>query len=714
MRNATHLLAAWPRCVLLLVLLVLAGSGRGWAQGCQLVPVPLAERVQEATLVVEAQVSRQQAEELRPGRIVTRSALTVFKVFKGQLPAGGLDLLTPGGRLGLRYEVVSGLGAPAVGTQGIFLLEPDPDYPGERRLAAGPQGLLAYDLPARTAADPFARYPAIAGSLYPTLAALTGQPARAVQPNAALLAAEARAAQPAARQLAATPVVGSLSPATVTAGTSTSNRSSSGGVLTINGSGFNAVQGTGYVAFRSADNPGTTTQPLASDYLAWSDTQIQVRVPTAGASGGAAGTGPVTVVNSDGNAAASGSSLAVTYALSNVASAFPTNTQQTYSVQLVGVGEAGNPTGYVLHYTASTAAGTAVPAAARTAFATALTTWRCQAGANRTLGDDASPTAASSDNVNLISFGTLSTGVLGVTRSYYTGCATSADASATTWELVETDYTFSSTANWYYGPDAPGSGQYDFQSVALHELGHGIQLSHIISSTGVMNYAIGAGQTRRTLDSSTDLAAASSETGYSTGASAHCNANRTYTTSSCPLPVELVAFAARYAPGQGTLLSWTTASEQDAASFAVESQEAGTGRWEEIARQPAAGSSATARHYRALDARPLAGLRYYRLRQADLDGTLAYSAVVAVQEAPEALAAYPNPAAGLVHLSGPLAPGATARVCLRDALGRTVRQASGPAGQAAFDLPLAGLPAGLYVLEWQGGAGASRLRLVVE
>ena len=42
--------------------------------------------------------------------------------------------------------------------------------------------------------------------------------------------------------------------------------------------------------------------------------------------------------------------------------------------------EAGNAGGYVLHYAAS------VPAAAQTPFETALTSWCCQAGANRSLG----------------------------------------------------------------------------------------------------------------------------------------------------------------------------------------------------------------------------------------------------------------------------------------------------------------------------------------
>jgi hypothetical protein len=371
--------------------------------------------------------------------------------------------------------------------------------------------------------------------------------------------------------------------------------------------------------------------------------------------------------------------------------------------------------GYTLRYSPS------LPAAAQAPFATALASWRNQAGANRTVGDATTTDATARDNQSVVRFDNLvdalPAGVLGRTYSYYSGCTASG---LTTWVLLETDYVFSSNANWSYTDAAPAANQYDFQSVALHELGHGMQLAHVISATGAMNYAISNGQTRRALDNATDLAAARDMTAYGTAASdaERCNmAVYAPSSTAAPLPVTLVAFAARYTPGQGTALSWTTASEQQSAAFVVESQASADEPWQEVARVAAAGNSANTRQYAALDARPLAGIRYYRLHQLDQDGTGHYSAAVAVRgQETEAttLAAYPNPAAGLVHLSGPLAAGTSARVRLLDALGRVAHQTSGPANQAAFDLPLAGLPAGLYVLEWDGGAGLSRQRLTVQ
>jgi hypothetical protein len=232
-----------------------------------------------------------------------------------------------------------------------------------------------------------------------------------------------------------------------------------------------------------------------------------------------------------------------------------------------------------------------------------------------------------------------------------------------------------------------------------------------------MNFAISNGATRRTLDTNTDLVAARDVVSYSTSANSteRCSLPLYRTPAAeAPLPVQLTAFGARYQPSQGTLLSWATASESNSAAFIIESQDIAAGSWLAVARVAAAGTSSAPRQYQARDARPLAGTRYYRLRQVDQDGHETFSPVASVSATATELAAYPNPAAGTVHLSGPLAPGATAQVRLLDATGRCVASLVGPAGLAAFDLPLARVPAGLYLLEWNGGAALARTRLVVQ
>ncbi len=709
----------------LLLLCCLAAPRLLRAQGCLLVPVPLAQRTAQAALVVEARVTSQQPERAPNGHIVTRHQLEVYKVFRGQLPTGSLSVLTPGGFLGEQGEVVSGSPALRAGQQGIFFLEADPNLPGERRAYAGPQGFIQYDLATLTASEPFGRYASIGGTLYGALAAQTGASYREIAPNASLAAATQRLRQrPAAGPLGTTaPTISGFSPSAVTAGTSTGIDASPAGVLTISGTGFGASQGAGYVQFRNADNPGADTapnytKPLASDYLSWSDTQIKVRVPSYSTTGNAAGTGNFQVFENGGASATSPSALTVTY---NVLTVGYNNTAgvQTYRVHLVNTDGNG---GYTLHYSPSFAATPGAAAAdAQAAFEMALQTWRCTTSMNRTMGATTSIDVAKSDGLNVVRFATaneLTTGVLGVTNSYYGGCGASS-TSVTNWLLTETDYTYAPVPypgyTWNFTTNAPTSTQLDFQSVVLHELGHGEQLGHIISTAGVMNWSISNGQNKRTLDANTDRAAAQNIISYSTSATADGRCSQpAFGTSSCPLPVVLTAFTARYQPGQGTRLGWATASEAGSLAFVVESQDdPAAGPWQEIARVAAAGSSPTPRQYASLDARPLAGTRYYRLRQVDRDGRVAYSPVVAVT-ATAALAAYPNPAAGLVHLSGPLAAGTAAQVRLLDATGRCVASATGAVGQAALELVLAGVPAGLYVVGWDGGAGRGYLRLVVQ
>lgn len=183
-----------------------------------------------------------------------------------------------------------------------------------------------------------------------------------------------------------------------------------------------------------------------------------------------------------------------------------------------------------------------------------------------------------------------------------------------------------------------------------------------------------------------------------------------------PLPVELTSFTAVAQGPAAVYLAWATASERNNAGFTVER---GTDGQVFAAVGTVAGAgpgpSSTPRAYAFVDTRLPAGaaLLYYRLRQTDRDGTIAYSPVRVVAlngtVVPPLLLAYPNPTRGTVRvlLLGPV-PAAPLR--LLDALGRAVRSQPAPAAGTEAVLPLAGLPAGLYVLR----CGALSQRLTVE
>lgn len=177
-----------------------------------------------------------------------------------------------------------------------------------------------------------------------------------------------------------------------------------------------------------------------------------------------------------------------------------------------------------------------------------------------------------------------------------------------------------------------------------------------------------------------------------------------------PLPVSLTAFSAQR-QGSEALLSWTTASEHANAGYEVQvslSGDAASFRKLAFVAAPTP-ESQVARTYTFRDQEGgKAGLRYYRLRQLDLDGTATFSPVRSVQfEAPATaqLRAWPNPFGAALHLTVALPQAAaTATLSLTDALGREVlRQDLGalPAGTsppAVAPDALLRLPAGVYVL----------------
>lgn len=681
------------RCGLLLLwLLLLLGPGRlAWAQeNCLLVSVPLADRVAAATLIVEAGVGPQQTVE-KAGHLYTLSELTVYKIFRGTVPLG-LRLAEPGGTLGLRREVVSPSVTLAPGQQGLFLLEPNPALPGSYRLVAGPQGLVRYDLTDRTATEPFGRYASIAAKLYPVVEALAGQPVRTLRANAAL-AGRLTAARPLAQ-----PVVSSFTPTQLTAGT--------GAVLTINGTNFGPTRGTGRVEFPDANAAaGTFTAANPSDYLVWSDTEIQVRVPSLVlATNGVAGTGIFRVVNTSSETGTSPTALVVRYALSNVVQSGGDTPNRPRLINDDGQG------GYTLQYAASFT--DASRAGATASFERALLSWACATRLRRVVGSATTVETSDADGVNVVRFGTVPTGVLAQTRSYYSGCIFSNGMAF--FSLVEMDYVFSPmptpTLTWQFGPALATSSQVDFESVALHELGHGTQLNHIIDPPAVMHFAISNGENKRTLSAASDVAGGTDVFTFSN--TNPCSPlfsppSAAAIPASCsPLPVELVSFEARYDAGRGTRLRWATASELRSAYFAVEAQEAGIGPWTEILRQPATGTSTSRRTYDVRDSRPLTGSRYYRLRQVDTDGQTSYSPVAAVAGAESDLVLYPSPVASRLHVSG---PARTGRLVFYDFTGRAVAQFELMPGPHEVDV--SPLRPGLYHVEWTDGLTSRRGRV---
>ena len=181
-----------------------------------------------------------------------------------------------------------------------------------------------------------------------------------------------------------------------------------------------------------------------------------------------------------------------------------------------------------------------------------------------------------------------------------------------------------------------------------------------------------------------------------------------------PLPVQLAAFSAQAGPGHTALVSWRTSSELNSAYFSVERSFDGAA-FASIGRVAAQGNKTTSTSYTftdgSLGGQPLA---YYRLRQVDVDGTAVFSPVRSVAFG-MALNLYPNPATLATTLDLTALPAAASyQLRLFDGLGRQVRQAAMPGGQATR-LDLQDLPAGIYqVLLTDGSALRQVFRLSKE
>ncbi len=165
-----------------------------------------------------------------------------------------------------------------------------------------------------------------------------------------------------------------------------------------------------------------------------------------------------------------------------------------------------------------------------------------------------------------------------------------------------------------------------------------------------------------------------------------------------PLPVELLRFTA-VRRGNVVALAWATASERNSSYFAVERSANGRD-FRELTRVTAAGSSSVQREYAAIDGQPLTSVAYYRLRQVDNDGKMAYSDIVAVKPgtgAVAALAIYPNPATETLHVELPTSgPGTVVQIV--NSVGQEVLRFTPDALTATVTCNVAALPAGSYIV----------------
>ncbi|NJX15303.1 T9SS type A sorting domain-containing protein [Tamlana crocina] len=475
--------------------LMLSPESVVFAQG-MLMKVPLKRQVENSTLVVEGRVvSQKSIWNADRNKILTINTVEVYKVFKGKSNLQ-IEIVTPGGTVeDITQTVVPSLSLNK-GDVGVFTL-----YDNNIGLAqktssslkkykpySSLQGFYRYDLRSNTATNLFAKKKDVEKSLYLQISEITGKPFTELVSFSVKGASEILNKN---NNKALVPVITNFSPTTITAGT--------GSVLTITGSGFGSVKGK--VGFSDADAGGDGfIDALDSQVLTWSNNEITVEVPSIADKEakenfgtGVAGTGIIRVTDNGGASQVSSQELTVLYALSNNVD----NGGDAVLIQHMGIdGETSMTWQMNTDFDANTPA--------KEAFLRAFNRWRCETGINWLMGSTTSVNVGVQDDINVVVFDEndpLDEGLLGV-------CITTSGSCGDTRDVVtELDIVFDNDTDWYFGSGDPAFEQYDFESVALHELGHGHQLEHVININDVMHYALSNSETQRFLSGNNETAA---------------------------------------------------------------------------------------------------------------------------------------------------------------------------------------------------------------
>ena len=437
---------------LLLLAMVLLMPIAHFAQEGDMYPVSLQQRVDESSVVIEGKIiSQQSLWDTSRKNIYTIHEVEVYKTFKGTTATKTVQVATLGGRVDDFFISVTSEPEFLKGDTGIFILKqsttnPLPNFSAIYTNVAAAQGFIAYNSTQEKASDIFNQYESIQNELYQALEKSAGQKHQKIQQTSLFETKKSRKTGTSTQKsLLPPPTITDFTPMTISAGNNQ--------ILTVNGTGFET---SGTIAFKDANDGGASFYDAGADEIvSWSDTQIQVQVPAR------AGTGTIKITNGSGEVTST-QTVTISYARINLANKFTTLIEDN------------GTDGFVFNYAPSFQGAAAIPD-----FEDAMSTWSCYSGVNFTIGGTTALDEVAFDGVNIVRFGNLPMGVLGRVETYgYFSCGE-------TYYVGELDVTFtdSPSLDWYNDPS-----NFDFKSVAIHEMGHAHQLGHVIDFDDPMHF----------------------------------------------------------------------------------------------------------------------------------------------------------------------------------------------------------------------------------
>jgi hypothetical protein len=162
--------------------------------------------------------------------------------------------------------------------------------------------------------------------------------------------------------------------------------------------------------------------------------------------------------------------------------------------------------------------------------------------------------------------------------------------------------------------------------------------------------------------------------------------------------------------GNEVKVSWKTSEEINSKEFVVERSTDGS-NFTAIGTVTAKG---TAADYSLLDAKPVTGNNYYRLKLVDKDGKIAYTNIIKINFSRQlSVHIAPNPASTVIYVTAENA-GTGVTLAIFDQNGKMVRQQRLTAALQQTPVSITGLAKGIYTLKVVGAAEVATQKLVVQ
>lgn len=426
-------------------LLLIIGSNLS----AQIIPLEVSEKAKQTPFIIEGKIINEQSYKTN-NAIYTNYTLEIYSVLKGNISTNTITINSIGGTVGLERLETCPSNNYMLNENAIFFLK---EKEHSNAFEASFFGQSVQPLEKKLSPEEFQK----------------------LQKNINLLSQfeNLYINQTNSQENRLAPTITSISPTTVNAGV--------GETITITGSGFGATGPTsGMKVWTRVVSPPNAISSHANtyNYVSWSDTQIVFKVPSK------ASTGQIWVGSSSNHATSSQTVNIVTSVRDQVTA---TNSA-IYPVHLPKLQNQGIE--FVLNTNF-----TNTDAIDRTKEA--LEQWQCESSIDFTLDDTTVTTNTNnnSDGLSVIYFDTsLGSSALGVTLTSLAACSATGR-----WYVSDVDLAINGNTNFNFTLNPTISGEYDYYSVVLHELGHVRNLGHVLNTSQIMYPSLGTGQDKRTL-----------------------------------------------------------------------------------------------------------------------------------------------------------------------------------------------------------------------